>query len=168
MVVAAGQILTASILNDATEKTKRRGTRDTTSANSTTSTAVGVLRIDNVLLVAGKQYTIKFLAHPNSGTGTDNIRIEARYNIGGTAVTTDPTVRGAVHFAQVIAGPVYWESTFTCGDSGYPGAGIASFLLCFARDSGGGTCNLFCDTSRNIQFRCVRTGDEGDSGTDIP
>lgn len=167
MAFVTGQILTAEDLNAATEKTKRRGTRDTTSNNSTSVTAVGVLRIDGITLVSGRAYVVKYAIHPNSSNVTDNLRKEVRYSIGGTATAASGVLRGSVSFNPVNAGAMYWETTFTCDDSGYPAAGVASFALCFARDSGSGTCNLFCDSSRNIQLKCLRDGDEGDSGTDL-
>lgn len=162
-----GDILTAEELSDAVEKIKKRGTRDSTSSNSTSTAAVGIKRLDNVVLVLGRTYTVEICGHPNSTVTSDNLRREVRYAIGSTATTSSTQLKGSVTFAPVSAGSFIWRTTFTCGDTGYPGAGTASFAFCFARDSGSGTCNFFTDSVRTTQIRVYRDGEESDSGTDM-
>jgi hypothetical protein len=166
-MVNAGDILTADILNDLTEGMKARGVRDSTSSNSTSTTAVGIKRLDNITLVSGKTYTVEMYGHPNSGTVSDNIRREVRYAIGSTATTSSTQLKGSVSFAKVDAGGFFWRTTFTAGTTGYPAAGVASFAFCFARDAGSGTCNFFTDSVRDTGFKIYRDGSLIATGTDM-
>src|SRR5690349_21528433 len=63
------------------------GRRDTSSSGSTSTTAVGVLRLDNISVVAGRSYIINVTCHPNSSVQTDNVRVEVRGTTSGTATT---------------------------------------------------------------------------------
>lgn len=162
-----GHILTAEELTDAVEGMKARAVRDVTSSNSSSTAAVGIKRLDNITLVAGNTYTVEASGHPNSATVADNLRREVRYSIGGTASASSTVLKGSVSFAPVSAGGYFWRTTFTCGDSGYPGAGVGSFALCFARDSGISACNFFVDATRDTQFRVYRDGEKAASGTDL-
>lgn len=168
MTFLAGQKLRASELQALEDDTTtleghenswpRVAIKSSTSANSTSTTAVLIMNLDNVLLESGQWYTVSMWGHPNSGTATDNIRRELRYNLSGTAGIGDSIVKGSQSFAPVSTGAFSWVFSFRCGDSGYPGAGTASFAFTFARDAGAGTCNFFCDTNRNTGFSVDRGG----------
>src|SRR5688500_5519294 len=70
--------------------------RRITASPTTTTTTLGVLRLDNVPLKNGRSYTIcTGTLHPTSSVTTDNMRLEIRYSTSGTATTASPVLPGA-------------------------------------------------------------------------
>lgn len=135
------------------------GLRPTTSSGST-GTTVGVIRLDNVIWVAGQTYAIEYSGHPN-GTADENFRCEVRFNSAGAAGTGDTILVGSQGFIR-LGDPFYWKFYVPVGVSG-----TYSLLLTFARNSGASSHNWFCDTNRITTFAVEPKGPASDTGVDI-
>lgn len=162
----AGQPLTAQALNNGTRRCIKRGTRTSTSSNSSSTTPVGIVRVDNVTLQAGRTYEVTMSGHPN-GTAADNIRRFVTWAVGSTATAASTVLIGSESFAPISAGAFCWSTRFTCGDAGYPGPGTGSFAAAFNRDTGSGADNMFCSTNRTFQLSVDEVGNESNSGTNL-
>lgn len=154
---AAGQRTTASALNR--RGIAKYGRRDSTSGSSTSSAAVGVLRVDNISVMSGRAYVINISAHLNSTVTTDNIRVEVRGSTSGNA-TTASGVLTSVQFFSVPTAKT-WRAVYIA-----PATATLSILLCVARDSGTGSCNLYGDGTRNTELWVEDMSSTTDTGTD--
>lgn len=139
------------------------GRRFTTSSNSTSSTSIGVLRLDGNPLVQNHMVQLSYVCHPDSTVTTDNFRVELRYSTAGAAGVGDTIVFNSRTFAPVSAGARTWTTQFFP-----PSTGTYSFLLCIAREAGSGTCNLFADANRgtDLEIRRSRT-DVGNTAINV-
>jgi hypothetical protein len=138
----------------------KRHRRTTPSTGSTSTTAVGVIRLDDIPLVAGRNYRITTgTVHPTSTVNTDTIRIEIRYNTAGIATTSSTVMPGA----QVYEG---WGNTSHIDTVFVPGSNLTiSLILCVARETGTGTASLFTDSVRRTELMVIDQGvDTGATG----
>lgn len=106
----AGQLLTATLLNDKLRKRVARGRRTTNSSNITSGTYVSVLRLDDIPLKAGRAYDIIWKAHFTVATATDVLGVLLFYTTDGSTPTTSSSVlpgsSGQVDFASTAQTPV--------------------------------------------------------------
>lgn len=135
-----------------------RAVRTTTSANAASSTDVAVLRLSNVLLLNGQEYSIRTSClAPNSSVSGDVVRVEVRYRTDGTdAGVGDTVLPGSQAFSLVGSA----TPTITLDCEYVPGATqTLSVLLCVARSAGTGNCTLFADgTQRTIELKVISNG----------
>lgn len=151
-------------LETGTTRLLGRARRITTSSGSTSTTAVGVLRIDNIAVVAGRAITVRTISiHPTSTITTDTARVEIRFSTAGVATTASTVLVGAQIF-ELFGNSAKIETTYIP-----PANQTLSLLLCVARESGTGTVSLFSDaTLRITEFKIYDDGtDPGDTGVDI-
>lgn len=158
----AGQKPTAEQVAVELLKLAQRGRRVSTSSASTGS-VVGVLRLDDLQLVAGRAYKITALGHPDSSTVTDFLEITVRYSTDGSTPTTASSV---IPGGQVVVRTV---SRLDLSFPYVPGSDeVLSLLLCVARSGGSGNCTLYADATRTTDLMVEDIGpDVGDTGTDI-
>lgn len=157
---AAGEILTATNLSR--RGIAKYGRRNTTSSNSASTTAVGVLRLDTISVVSGRSYVINISCHPNSTVTTDNIDITVRGSTAGNATTASPVLTSGEFFINQIGAPVVWRFVYIAGSTA-----TLSILLCVARFTGTGNCNLYADGTRNTELWIEDMGIATDTGVDI-
>jgi hypothetical protein len=135
----------------------------TTSSSSTTS-EVGVLRLDSVPISAGRMYRI--WTSPmifQSTVANDLINAHIRYSTAGTATTGSTQLTGLVDNAASASGPqrtkgmtVPWVPVAT---------GVASILLSVSRDSGTGSVALNASSPYPIDLVIEDCGaDPGSTG----
>lgn len=125
--------------------------RPTTSSTSASSTLVGICRINNVPCVINEPVRITYYGHPDSTTGTDNIRSVVTVSTSGSATTSSTVIGQSEAFGAASA-------SHRCVTFIYvPAAtGNHSFALCFARAGGIGTADFFCDSNRKTQLSAQR------------
>lgn len=92
MAFTAGQILTASALNTATRKRIGRARRITNSTSSTSTTALSVLRLDDIPIKALKNYEIKWACHVSFATPGDIGVVQLHYTTDGSTPTSSSSV----------------------------------------------------------------------------
>jgi hypothetical protein len=126
------------------------GERSTSSSTASSSTAVGVLRLDNLAFRPGCSYYIySGSLHVTSTVSSDNLRTEIRMNTAGTATTSSSVIPGALAF-EAFGNTGKLETLYTPGASE-----TASILLCIARDTGSGAASIFADATRKTQLFVV-------------
>lgn len=155
---AAGERLTAAKVNR--RGIQKYGRRDSTSSNATSSTAVGVLRVDSISVVSGRSYVINVSCHSNSSVGTDNIRVEVRGSTSGNATTSSSVLASGQFYDTPRART--WRFVYIAGATA-----TLSILLCVARDTGSGNCTLFADGTRNTELWIEDMGVATDTGVDV-
>ncbi len=134
-MVAAGDPILASDMNDARSKVLYRGNR--TSSKTVVGMAGGaetpLLRIDNCVLTAGKAYLISAPGvRADSPTDTDLMGANIRFSTSGVATTSSPDiVAKSEQSDQRTMGPAGW--LFPSATATY------SFLLTGRRAVGSGT-----------------------------
>lgn len=140
-----------------------------TASSTTTAADAGVLRVDSVSLLTGRQYRIWTTPlHLDSSVANDESRARIRYNTGGTATTASTILPGTtVHARQVDANvseshPI--STTYTPA-----GNETVSFLLCVGRIAGSGNVRLSnSDGDETIQLVIEDIGPAlAQSGTSI-
>lgn len=135
-----------------------RAVRTTTSANAASTTDVAVLRLSNVLLLNGQEYSIRTgCLSPNSSVSGDIVRVEIRYRTDGTdASITDTVLPGSQGFSLVGSS----TPTITLDCEYIPsGTQTLSVLLCVARLGGSGNCTIVADgTQRTIELKVISNG----------
>lgn len=142
--------------------------RITNSTTNSTSTDIGVMRLDNVAVVSGRSYSIRSNSlNPNSTVGTDTVRIQVRYRTDGTAAgITDALLPGGQAFTFGTASG-FVTATF---DIQYIPTGnqTLSLLLCVARSNGTGAVSLFADGVRVTEIKIFDCGvDIGNTGVNL-
>jgi hypothetical protein len=155
---AAGQRATAATLNR--RGIVKYGRRDTSSSTTSSSTAVGALRIDGISVVSGRAYVINVSCHPTSTVSTDNVRCEVRGSTSGTA-TTSSSVLTSGQWYQKLGDPQTFRFVYIA-----PATATLSMLLCIARDSGSGNVNFYSDGTRNTELWVEDKGVITDTGVD--
>jgi hypothetical protein len=143
--------------------------RRTTSVSPLTS-AVGVLRIDNVPIKAGRLYRIStsnlnFYSTVANDIGNANIRIFYQATVGGVATIANSTAIGGMRNVVDVAGSTS-SNTVPCNAIYAPTAdGYVSVLLSAARAAGTGTMTLYAAVGEQIDFTVEYSGiDPGDTG----
>lgn len=86
--IAAGQTLTAGLLNEKFRKCIARARRTTNSSSTTSTTSVGVLRLDDKPVKANVTYRITWKFTADTTTTTDTVRGLIRYTTDGSTPTT--------------------------------------------------------------------------------
>lgn len=167
------ELLTATKLNRALRSGRciGRARRVTGSNASTSGTRIPVLELDDIPLVAGRQYEIKTNTYAVDGvTNNDVAVVDILYTTDGStpAVATSSVLPGATcETQQVIATQFVFgiiETTYT------PAADeLLSLLLCIRHSAGVGAMNMPADgTARIIEMRVLDCGeDPGDTGVDL-
>lgn len=121
------------------------GAVTTASGVSTSSTAVGVMRLDSISLLSGRAYLISCPAmHPTSTVTTDVMRVEVRGSTSGTATTASAVIPGLQAYA-LFGQPMSLETVYQPGSNQ-----TLSLILCIARDSGSGNVTMLADTSGRL------------------
>lgn len=87
-LILAGQTLTASLLNSKFQKNIARARRTNNSSASTSTTSVGVLRLDDKPIKANRAYRITWKASFDVATATDTMRGLIRYTTDGSTPST--------------------------------------------------------------------------------
>lgn len=168
MPIGGGDIVTADQYEADTEKVIARGRRVTSSAASTTS-AVAILRLDDVPLRAGYYYEIRTNAlGVRSTVANDAGRAFIVYTTdGSTPTTASPELPGSRVESTVAAAN---RSEHVTINAQYPAASVEtlSILLCVARTAGTGNVTIVSDATNTIDLSIVSLGeDPGDSGVDL-
>jgi hypothetical protein len=137
-----------------------RAARSTDS--STTTTEIGVLRLDSIPIVNGTLYKIRSSAmYLLSNTG-DIVNIRFRYNTAGNATTASTqlgqgfqTITNAIQPTSAILDVLYTATT----------TGSLSILLSVTRASGAGNTKVFGSSEFWVEVGAIT--DPGDTGVDI-
>lgn len=168
----AGQKLRASELNDLIDKDSvlplgviARGNRITSS--TTTTTEIGVLRLDNVPVYAGRTYRIYTSAlRLDTSVANDVVRANLRITTDGSAATTSSTL---LSLSQVRAEDVTDQYTAPIViDYSPPNDGLLSILLTVSRSSGTGNVSIIATGTAPCNLVVEDIGlDPGDTGVDI-
>lgn len=165
----AGQKLTAGAFNTEIKKILARGRRTTTSSAVTSSTDIGVLRLDDVSLKASRSVIVRVTGiHADSTVAADVMRMRLRYTTDGSTPTTSSTILpGSLAYAQIANAS--WPETRVIEAEHTPAADQTfSVLLCISRTAGTGDCTLFADADHALEMKIIHDGDDvGDTGTDI-
>lgn len=137
----------------ADQRVVKYGKRTTASSTATSSTAVGVLRLDSINLKAGQDYTVVTgTLHPTSSVTTDNMRLEIRYSTSGNA-TTSSTVLAGLQAFEVYGNTSLLRAKFQCVADV-----TVSLLLCIARDTGTGNVQVYADGTRITEMEVRHDG----------
>jgi hypothetical protein len=165
LTVNAGDTGTADAWNLDTKKVATRGER--TTGSSTTTSTVGVLRLDDIPLAAGRVYKICTSAlNLDTSVDADVVRAEMRYTTDGSTPTTASTAMmlGAMKLAAAAAAqPVVLQRTYSPAS-----AETLSLLMCVNRVSGTGSVSILGDPTFPIQMWVEDGGlDPGDVATEI-
>lgn len=173
MALPAGIDLTAEVLQDEFDAHARGiiawGNRATGSSGATTSTGVGVLRLDDVPVIGGRAYKIwsnpMFMFSTVSG---DDIGLRIRYTTDGTVPTTSSTLLpGAAMQTRIFStsngdalsvGLLYFPATDE----------LLSVLLNVYRAGGTGTVTVFASATFPMNLYIEDVGlAVADTGTDV-
>ena len=172
MTFFAGQKTRASELNDLIDKDsvlplgiQARGNR--TSSSTTTTTEVGVLRVDDVPMYVGRIY--KIWTSPlrlDTSVANDVARALIRYTTDGSTPTTSSTTMTTAQ--STLANATDGNSVDICIDYTPSADELFSVLLCVARRSGTG--NISIDGASTLPINIV-VEDGGldctDTGVDV-
>lgn len=142
-----------------------RGRRESNS--TTTTTEVGVLRLDDHAVIAGVSYTVHTSAVlPFSSVANDYIGVNVRYTTDGSTPSTASTAMIATQMRCTGAGGNE-TSKITVGY--VPATDLTlSLLLTISRVSGTGSVGLTGSATAPIELFLDSAGwDPGDSGTDV-
>lgn len=167
--LAAGQVLTASTLNMKLRKRIARARRTTNSTSSGTTTEVGVLRIDDVPILAGHNYRIGYMCHMDVLTVTDTMRGLLRFTTDGSTPTTASGALAGSGSEGMVASNSTVETIFVETDYTPVADEILSLLLTIRHVVGVGAIILQADASVfHTQIYVDDVGDDpGDTGVDI-
>ena len=141
------------------------GNRQTNSTGTTT--IVGVMRLDDIQIRAGRAYMIMTSSLRLTSGANDGVTVTIRATTDGSTPSTASTAI-ASGSAQTTSVSVFENVTLT--RLYVPSADqLLSLLLCVARTSGAaGTTSMGGDATYPIEMWIVDVGESpGDSGTDI-
>lgn len=155
MTAYAGQIANPQTHNDDVRKLIARARRE--SDSSTTTTEIGVLRIDGIAVKSGRHYRISASTNVNSSVSTDVITVRLRATTDGTTATTSSTQLEQATQVAARSCPIMAELT--------PGADqTVSLLLTVGRTSGTGNVKI---EGNAIYPICVWVDDMGPDTGDV-
>lgn len=141
----------------------------TTASSTTTAADAGVLRLDSISLLTGRQYRIWTTPlHMDSSVSNDEIRCRLRYSTVGTATTASTIMPGAtIHTRQTDANVSDDRPISTLYTPG--GNETMSILLCVGRIAGTGNVSIDnSDTDDTIEIVVEDIGlAVTDTGVDI-
>lgn len=142
--------------------------RRLTSSSGTTS-EVGVLRLDDIPIKAGRAYRIyTSQLTPDTDTANDVVTVRIRHTTNGATPTTSSTIlpcsNANVRLPDIANGESVVISTIYA-----PAVDeTLSLLLCVARTAGSGTVLIFANGGYGIEIFVEDVGeDPGDTGVDI-
>ena len=138
-----------------------------TSNSSTTTTEVGVLRIDDIPILSGHRYKIETNSITlHSTVANDVVRATLRYTTDGSTPTTSST---QLCDAQLSAVNTTFPATSIASGSYVPGSNqTLSVLLTVSRQTGSGNAQLLGSSTFPIEIYINDLGpDSGDVGVDI-
>jgi hypothetical protein len=146
------------------------GKRATTSTGTTS--IVGVLRLDDIPIFAGRSYTIMVTGiFARSTVNNDRALIEVRATFDSSTPTTSSIV--------MVGGQAYQWVIISGGSIGQTGSNIdikyepvgsetLSVLVTVSRQLGTGTVDLYADSTHKLKIEVTDTGPAvGDTGTSI-
>ena len=143
---------------------------DRASTSSTTISEIGVLRLDNIAITAGRLYIIKTGPLPlTSNTAGDVVFANIRTAVGGTATTGSSLVGGQrLQWAVTSADVTNPRSASMLQPYAAPSNGTLSVLLTVGRASGSGIVSINASLGGGIDMWVEDAGiDPGDTGIDI-
>lgn len=145
------------------------GKRISNSSAATSTSAVGVLRLDDIPIYAGYFYVVEWSAHFKVSSGGDILYAQVHYTTdGSTPTTSDTVIPNSYHSAQCPSSS-YPESALARAPLPVTSDGTLSVLLSFGHVSG--TSNSYLLS--NIYSYCTTmtveiTGENvGDTGVDV-
>ncbi len=158
--ITAGQTLTASLLNSKFRKRVARARRTSNSSATTSTTSVGVLRLDDVPVKAGVNYAITYKLTGDTTTATDTLRTLIRRTTDGSTPTTSSTLLtgsgGETSFSSGSSG-----STLTVTTDYTPVTDeLLSLLLCIQHNLG--TSSMIAQADGGIFLTEMYVDDMGD------
>lgn len=171
--VQVGVVTTADVNNLATYLDNTRtgilaiGVRTTNSSTTTTSTGIGVLRLDGIPIAAGHRIEMKTNSIPLHSTVVgDIVRATIYYTTDGSTPTTSST---ALNDAQLsVANTTFPNTGITSGTYTPASNQTLSVLLGVSRQSGSGNSQLLGSAAFPIELTVVDLGiDTGDVGVDL-
>lgn len=168
----AGEIPTAAALNTASlaGRCVGRAQRITNSSTSTSSTAVAVLRLDDIPITAGRLYRIETSRLAVDGaTAADTLAAELRYTTDGTTPTTASSILPGTYDEVDQPNASRAEFLYICASYAPAGDETLSLLLTIHHGSGTGAMGLQADgTLKIIEILVWDCGvDPGDTGVDL-
>lgn len=135
--------------------------------SSTTTTEIGVLRIDDIPILSGHRYVIETNSVTmHSTVTTDCLRMNIRYTTDGSTPTTSNT---ALCDAQLTVNNNSFPTTSMAKGSYVPGSNqTLSVLLTIQRITGTGNAQLIGSSTFPIELYISDLGpDTGDVGVDV-
>lgn len=138
-----------------------------TTNSSTTTTEVGVLRLDDVPITGGHRYEIKTNSITlHSTVNADCVRASIRYTTDGSTPTTSST---ALCDAQLTVNNTTFPTTSVASGTYVPASDqVLSALLTVSRMSGTGNASLLGSATFPLEITIVDLGvDSGDVGVDV-
>lgn len=168
MPALAGQTATAAQFNLDTTQIVAYAERTTDS--STTTTIVGVLRLDDVPLTGGYLYKVMTSTlHLDSSAIDDHIEARITYTTdGSTPTTASSTLPGGRSQARQSVSASFGEDRAIQALYAPASDETLSLLLCVRRDSGTGSVGISGTGGFVIQMWVEQLGENpGDTGVDI-
>jgi len=140
-----------------------------TSSTSFTTTEQGVLRLDNIPMVNGREYLILCPALiPSSNVAGDAIEIFLRLSTSGNATTASGALEGGAVINSRSASATEFQSSAIAHYKA-SATGNVSILLSAVRSAGTGTCSIFASAGKyalNLMVIDMGVG-LSDTGTDV-
>jgi hypothetical protein len=138
-----------------------------TTNSSTTTSEVGVIRIDSVALKAGQSIRVRTSnLWLTSGTG-DPVRCYVKYSTSGNATTSSTAMEGG-SCGTTIGSTSYDETQRIDTIYIVPSDATYSFILTIARPAGSGSAGILASADKIIELSIEGLGiDPGSSGTSI-
>jgi hypothetical protein len=162
----AGDKLTTALLEEGVPNIVARGRRST--AGSTTTSSVGLLRLDDKPVKGGLCYTITGTVQASSTIAGDLVQARITYTTdGSTPTTASPTLDGSSAVTRIRGNG---EQSTLVFDTEYEPAGdeTLSLLLVLTRAVGTGTVSAGADAASQTKMRLLMVGEAvGDTGVDV-
>ena len=169
MSFAAGDVLTAAGLNNATRKCIARARRVTDSSATTSTTEVSVVRLANIPIIGGKLYRVTYTCNGDVATNADSLRAVLRYTTDRSTPSTSSTILPGSGREVEITDAAIFEAL--CAETDYTPAADEwlSLLLTIRHNQGTSSSVLKGDTSVFMtQIYVDDMGDDpGNTGTNL-
>lgn len=147
--IEVGDEVTADLLNSLPKGVVYQGNRTSTAGATSAGTELGLLRLDDMVLLSGRCYqVIANNPRPDLTTVTDRVKFTLRYNSAGTATTSSTEIgRSEIRNQEATTGfdinnfpqPMGWINPTSDTTTG-------SVMLSVARATGAGTVTVPPDT----------------------
>lgn len=136
-----------------------------TSNSTTTTTEIGVLRIDNIPIISGRAYRIwSSPMQVYSNVANDVVRAQVRGNTGGVATTGSGQIGNSVSNVQTATGTSFPDSRVLTEIYNSVVTGSLSVLLTVARTTGTGNAQILAGMDLVVEDIGLS---QGDTGVDI-